>query len=96
MPRDGLRSSISTIPQDPFFAPGTVRFNLDPGSKASDSEINALLKRVGLEDSIKVKGGLESQLAIEDWSVGQRQLLCLVRALVSGSKLLIMDEATSR
>lgn len=92
---DDLRSSFNVVPQDPYFMPGTVRFNLDPRSRATDEEINLALRKVGLEDRVATKGGLNAELDAEEYSKGERQLLCLARAVIVGGKVLILDEAAS-
>lgn len=93
---DDIRSRINVIPQDPLFIPGTIRFNLNPTQRATREVIEPAIKKVGLWKRISENGGLDMELSASDWSVGERQLLALARALTLDSALLILDEATSR
>lgn len=103
-----LRSKLSIIPQDPVLFQGTVRSNIDPFGVASDEELLDALRRSWLitEDDMKeikagnpegMKFGLDELVDDEgsNFSLGERQLLALTRALVRESKILILDEATS-
>ena len=88
---NSVRSHFGVVPQDPYLFMGDIRFNLKGGLDVSDEEMRAVLRMVGLDVSLDARvleGG-------RDYSVGERQLLCIARLILLDKKIILMDEPTS-
>src|SRR3984957_20883239 len=95
---DHLRSHLSVIPQTPVLFSGTLRYNLDPFEIYTDEECLAALEAVQLKHRVRNhSAGLSLPVAESgsNFSVGECQLICVARAILKQSKILLIDEATA-
>lgn len=95
-PRDMVRSKVTVIPQEPVLFPGTIRDNIAAFKALDDDRALRALEKVELRGHVMAHGGLDAKMENLPLSAGQRQLICLARAIVKQQNILLLDEVTSR
>ncbi|KXH32504.1 hypothetical protein CSIM01_13585 [Colletotrichum simmondsii] len=99
LPRSAIRTSLTTLPQDPVVLPGTVCENLDPRGHTPDADLISALRKMKIWEPIEARGGLDAEMSATGLSAGQKQLFCLARAVLKTQSrrggIVLLDEATS-